>query len=150
MATIDIGRREGVAVPLLRAGELGPRVKPFGLGWGLHPFQVASSSIQPFGHNRHGPKSGRLYPFRGGELGPHLTQCHLGQESRDLSPYQVASWSIQPFGQIDMVRKLGAAVPPLLIFVTFDRYLLYRWYKLTFETFYMHESATFLILNFPR
>jgi len=28
-----------------------------GLGWGLLPYQVASSSIQPFDHNRHGPKS---------------------------------------------------------------------------------------------
>jgi len=31
------------------------------------------------GHNRHGPKRvGRLCPFRGGELGPRLTQCDLG------------------------------------------------------------------------
>jgi len=28
-----------------------------------------------------------------------------------------------------------------LIFMTFDRYLLYRWYKLTFETFYVHEKC---------
>jgi len=27
-----------------------------GLGWGLSPCQVASWSIQPFGHNKHGPK----------------------------------------------------------------------------------------------
>ena len=43
-----------------------------------------------------GRKVGRLLcPFRGEELGPHLTQCGL---RRGLSPYQVASWSIQPFG----------------------------------------------------
>jgi len=37
-----------------------------------------------------------LCPFPGGgQLGPHLTQCHLGW---GLPPYQVASWSIQPFG----------------------------------------------------
>ena len=30
-----------------------------GLGWGLPSYQVASWSIQPSGHNRHGPKSGR-------------------------------------------------------------------------------------------
>jgi len=30
--------------------------------------------IQPFGHNRHGPKMGRCRAvFGGGELGPHLT-----------------------------------------------------------------------------
>jgi len=33
--------------------------------------------MQPFGHNRHGPKiGGGLRPLFGeGELGPHLTQC---------------------------------------------------------------------------
>jgi len=49
------------------------------------------SDGRPFGHNRHGPKSGGCCaPFRG-ELGPHLTQCRLGW---GLPPYQVASWSI--------------------------------------------------------
>ena len=43
-------------VPLLR--ELGPRLTERGLGRDLLPYQVASSSIQPFGHNRHGPKIG--------------------------------------------------------------------------------------------
>ena len=43
---------------------------------------------RPFGHNRHGPKL--LWG-----LGPHLTQCGLGQ---GLPLYQVACWSIQPFG----------------------------------------------------
>jgi len=37
------------------AGELGPHLTQCGLGWRLLPYQVASSSIQPFGHNRHGP-----------------------------------------------------------------------------------------------
>jgi len=50
----------------------------------------------PFGHNRHGPKSGGgcCAPFRG-ELIPRPTQCRLG---RGLPPYHVASWSTQPFG----------------------------------------------------
>jgi len=34
--------------------------------------QVATWSIQPFGHNRHGLKIKGLWPFLGGELGPHL------------------------------------------------------------------------------
>ena len=60
-------KRGGVAVPISR-GELGPRLTQCGLGRGLFPYQVASSSIQPFGHNRHG-----LCPFLwGGELAPHL------------------------------------------------------------------------------
>jgi len=58
-------------------------------------YQVASWSIQPFGHNRHGPKIGGLYPFLGGSWVPHLTQC--GQGLR-VPPCQVSSWSIQLFG----------------------------------------------------
>jgi len=38
--------------------ELGPRLVQCGLSRDLLPYQVASSSIQPFGHNRHGPKIG--------------------------------------------------------------------------------------------
>ena len=47
-----------------------------------------------FDHNRRGPRSGGgcCAPFRGGEPGPHLTQCGLG---RGLPPRQVAFWSIQ-------------------------------------------------------
>jgi len=40
------------------AEKLGPRLIQCGLGRGLLPYQVASSSIKQFGHNRHGPKIG--------------------------------------------------------------------------------------------
>jgi len=50
-------RRGGLLCPF--RGELGPHLIQYGLGRGLPPYQVASSSIQPFGHNRHGPKIGR-------------------------------------------------------------------------------------------
>jgi len=83
LATIDMGRK---LCPLL--GELGPHLAQYGLGRGLPPYQVASLSIQPFAHNRHGPKMGALSIFWRGELGPHLTQCRLG---RGLPSYQVAS-----------------------------------------------------------
>ena len=64
---------------------------------------------RPFGHNRHGPKSGGLlYPFFWGELGPHLTQCGLRW---GLPLYQVSSWSIQPFGHNRHGPKSGASVP---------------------------------------
>jgi len=57
-----------------------------------------------FGHNKHGPKSrGCCAPFVG-ELGPHLTQCGLGQ---GLHSYQVASWSIQPFGYNTATLQTG-------------------------------------------
>jgi len=41
------------------------------LGRGLSPYQVAvaSWSMQPFGHNRYGPKIGGLCPFGGGGAG---------------------------------------------------------------------------------
>ena len=48
--------KRGAAVPLLR--ELGPCLVKCRLGRGLLPYQAASSSIQPFGHNRRGPKTG--------------------------------------------------------------------------------------------
>jgi len=50
-------KREEAAVPLSR-GSWDPRLTQCGLGRGLLPYQVASSSIHPFGHNRHGPKIG--------------------------------------------------------------------------------------------
>ena len=57
--------------------ELGFRLTQCGLGRGLLPHLVASSSIQPFGHDKHGPKSegcapsksGGLCPFKGGAEG---------------------------------------------------------------------------------
>jgi len=55
-------KRGGCCAPFA-AGVLGPRLTQCGLGRGLFPYQVASSSIQPFSHNRHGPKTGGLCPF---------------------------------------------------------------------------------------
>jgi len=44
--------------------KLDPHVTQCGLGRGLTSYQVASWSIQPFDHNKHGPKSGVwLCPF---------------------------------------------------------------------------------------
>ena len=82
--------------PFLWEGKLGPHLTQCRLGRGLPPCQVPSWSIQPFGHNRHGPKiCGGSAPLGRGELGPHLTQCGQG---RGLPACQVSSWSIQPFG----------------------------------------------------
>jgi len=49
VATIDMGLKEGVLCPF--RGALGTRLIQSGLRRGLLPYQVASSSIQPFGHN---------------------------------------------------------------------------------------------------
>jgi len=59
----------------------------------MAPCQVASWSIEPFGHNRYGPKIGAN--FGEGELGPHVTQC--GQD-RGIPACQVSSWFVQLFG----------------------------------------------------
>jgi len=75
-------------------GVLGPHLTQYRLGRGLPPYQVASSSIQPFGHNRRGPKIGVCAPL-GEELGPHLIQCGQG---RCLLSCPVTSRSILPFG----------------------------------------------------
>jgi len=58
-------KRGGCCAPF--ALELGARLTQCGsgLGRGLIPYQVASLSIQPFGHNKHGPKNGGCAPFRG-------------------------------------------------------------------------------------
>jgi len=107
MATTDMVRKEGRAAVLLSRGELGPSLTQCCLGWGILPYQVASSSIQPFSHNRHGPKTGGCAPFRE-ELRPHLTQRLL---VCGLSLYQVASWSTSLLATIDMGRKFGGSAP---------------------------------------
>jgi len=110
VATIYImymGRKEGVLCTF--SGELyGPHLTQCGLWRDLSPYQVASWSIQPFGHNTQGPKSGGAVPPFGGELDPHLTQCRFGW---GLPPYQVASWSMQPFGHKRHGPKIGGQCP---------------------------------------
>jgi len=106
LATTDMGRKVGAAVPL-SVRELGPTCR---LGRGLPPYQVVAWSIQPFRHNRHGPKSGGCCaPFRGGKLGPHPTQCGPG---RGLSLCRVVSWCIQPFGHSRHGPKSGGCCAP--------------------------------------
>jgi len=55
LATIHINQNWG-AVPF--SGQLRPHLTQCRLGWRLPPYQVASWSIQPFDHNRHGPEIG--------------------------------------------------------------------------------------------
>ena len=54
----------------------------------------AVAEMDDRGHNRQGPKTGVLCPFRGA-LGTRLIQCGL---RRCLLTHEVASSSIQPFG----------------------------------------------------
>jgi len=57
LTAIDMGRKVEAAVPFPWGG-LGPHLTQCRLGQGLSPYHVVSRSIQPFGHNRHGLKSG--------------------------------------------------------------------------------------------
>jgi len=50
-------------------GKLGPHLTQCHLGQGLPFYQVASWSIEPFGHNRYWPKIGGCAPFGGGGPG---------------------------------------------------------------------------------
>jgi len=70
-----MGQKEGAAVPLSR--ELEPRLVQYGMGRGLLPYQAASSSIQSFGHNGHGPKIewGGCELFSGGSW-VHIEHIH--------------------------------------------------------------------------
>ena len=65
---------------------------------------MASSSIQPFGHNRHMPKTGGRAPFRG-ELGLHLTQRPWAEAYLSTKCYLDPSSRL---ATIDMGQKLGS------------------------------------------
>ena len=51
----------GMLCPLL--DELGPHLTQCRMGRRVPPYEVTSLSIQPFGHNRHGPKIGACVPI---------------------------------------------------------------------------------------
>ena len=66
LGTTDMGRKLEGLCPLFWGGEMGPHLAQCG----LPPYQVASWSIEPHGHNRYGPKiRGGLCPFRRGGPG---------------------------------------------------------------------------------
>ena len=106
-------RGGGAVVPLSRG--LDPWLTQCGLGRGLLPYDVESSSMQPLGHNRHGPKTG-VPLLKRAELAPHLTTSFLRgwlTQSRlglglGLPPYQVDFSPSNRFATTDMGRKLRA------------------------------------------
>ena len=84
LVTIDMGRKLGRRLcPHFGEEELGRHLTQCRLSRGLPPYQVASWSMQPFGHNGHGPKIGGL------------PAC------------QVSSWSVQPFGHNTPTLQTG-------------------------------------------
>jgi len=103
VATIDMGLKEGVLCPF--RGALGTRLIQCGMRRGLLPYQVASSSIQPFGHNSIG--------------------CHLSRRNISTNYYLVVEMHTVTVRSDDMrylhivldgfpaLRERGTA-PPLL------------------------------------
>jgi len=108
LATTDISRKLGGCAPL-GEGELGPHPTQCRVGRRLPLYNMASWSMQLFGHNRREPKIGGSAPFWGGGLSPYLTQSRLRW---GLPPYQVASWCIQPFGHNKNGPKIGGGSAP--------------------------------------
>jgi len=104
LATIDIGRKKGAAVPLF-----GGSCTPSNTMWpGSRSTSVPSGIlIHSAVWSQHGPKIEGAVPLWGGELGPHLTQCRL---RRRLPPY--IKWHLYPSSRLataDMGRKFGGA-----------------------------------------
>jgi len=73
VATIDMGRKEGGGCCAPFAGELSLRLTKCGLGRGPLPYQVTSSFIQPFGHNRPETENWGAVPLLGGAATPSNT-----------------------------------------------------------------------------
>ena len=105
------GPKRGGLLCLFR-GELGPRLAQCCLGRRLLPYQVASSSIQPFGTLNMGQKLGgvAMPSFLGVYLGPHPSQI--------MSPWPMAylhtKCHLSPSSRLtttDIGRKLGGLCP---------------------------------------
>ena len=100
-------RGEGCCAPF--KGELGPHLTQCGLRRGIPLYQMAYRCIQPFGHKRHGPKSGGAMPLFTGSWIPILHNVASAEV------YLPTKWHLDPSSHLattDMGRKLGAV--PLL------------------------------------
>jgi len=103
-----MGRKLG-PVPFLWEGGTGSHVTQCRLGQGLSPYQVASWSIQPFGHNRHRPKLGAPSPFWEGAGSPSNTIAWA-------AAYLPTKWHLDASSRlatIEMGQKLGEGFCPL-------------------------------------
>jgi len=104
VAKIAMRRKEGGCCATF-AERMGLRLTQCALVRGLLPDQVASSSIQPFGHNRHEPKTGGCAPFRRSwvpiEHNVAWTEAYR-RTKRHLDPSS-------RLATIDMVRTMGEA-----------------------------------------
>ena len=73
--------------------------------------EVPSWSIQPFTHNRHGPKIGGSAPFLGGRSWVSWSSSNTKSPEPDRGLYLHTKWHFNPSSHLvttDMGRKLGA------------------------------------------
>ena len=92
-------------------GELGPHLIPCGLGQDLPPYQVASSSIQPFGHNTWAENWGLRCHFVGRGAGPPSNIVAW------VEAYLRTKWHLNPSSRsatTEMGRKLGRLLSSFL------------------------------------
>ena len=91
-------KRGGGAVPLSR--EMGPRLVQRGLSRCLLPYKAASSFIQPFGHNRHGPKIGWQWMclFSGGSW------VHIEHNVAWAKTYLHTKWHLDPSSRLATIN----------------------------------------------
>jgi len=110
LATTDMGRgsasvnrESGGGCCALVCGAGSHDLTQCGLGQGPPPYQMSSSSIQPFGHNGHGPKIGEgLRPlFAEGELVPCLTVLAYLRTKWHLDPCNRLATRHQRYRQTD-------------------------------------------------
>ena len=112
MATTDMGRKLGAGVP---PWGVGPHLTQCGKGRGLPPIHT-KCHLDPCsrGHNTWAKIGGAVLwghrcpppPLQGGERGPHLTQCRLGEV------YLRTKWHLYPSSSLattDMDQNWGCA-----------------------------------------
>ena len=106
-----MGRKLRGNLPPFWAGKLGPHLAQCGLNQGPPPCQVPPWYIQPFGHNRHGPKIGKGAPSHFGGRGagspsntksPGLRPCSISSGiliDPAIWPQQIwaENWGACPF-----------------------------------------------------
>jgi len=89
-------------------GELGLHLAQCGLSRDLPSCQVASRSMQPSGHNRHGPKIGGSVPFWGGGAGSPSNTMSLGLRSTFLPSGILINPAVWPR---QIIAKIGGSAP---------------------------------------
>ena len=97
LATILTGLKVEVCCAPFHGGAagVGPHLTQCRLGTGLPPYQAVSWSIQPFGHNKHGLKSGVahfLSPKILGRPEPPNDNCYIGSGHCGRKSYTLEVW----------------------------------------------------------